>query len=294
MSVKISNHDLPFINWKLKKMKRRVQRLYKTSGRQREYENLLAEYQAEFQKTAQEYVRVNVSELKETNPSKAAIILKRLGGAPGDCQDTAGFTILSHQEENLTPEESTDRILTYFTNISKEFSPLDVSLLPVRVKVKLLDKFVNVPTIEDYQVYNAIRSAKKPKSAGVPGDLPRKLVKEFPIELAKPVASLFRSIMKTNKWPNKWAIEHGLALKKVKVPATESDVRIISLTSFWSKCMESFVIEWLNEAIGDKIDFTQYGGLKGQSTSHYLIDLVTFVLYNQDLKKPSCNLVSDV
>ena len=35
---------------------------------------------------------------------------------------------------------------------------------------------------------------------------------------------------------------------------------------------------------GHKIDLTQYGGLKGQSTSHYLIDLVNFVLYNQDLK----------
>ena len=39
-------------------------------------------------------------------------------------------------------------------------------------------------------------------------------------------------------WPNKWAIEHGLALKKVKTCATESDVCIISLTSFWTKCMD--------------------------------------------------------
>ena len=156
--------------------------------------------------------------------------------------------------------------------------------------MKLLDRCVNVPIIEDYQVYEAINSAKKPKSAGVPGDLPRKLIKEFPVELASPVASLFRSIMKTNKWPNKWAIEHGLALKKVRTPATESDVRIISLTSFWSKCMESFVIKWLNEAIGHKIDLSQYGGLKGQSTSHYLIDLVNFVLYNQDLKNPYATL----
>ena len=54
--------------------------------------------------------------------------------------------------------------------------------------------------------------------------------------------------------------------------------------------MESFVIKWLNEAIGHKIDLTQYGGFKGQSTSHYLIDLVNFVLYNQDLKNPHATL----
>ena len=93
--------------------------------------------------------------------------------------------------------------------------------------------------------------------------------------------------MKSNKWPNKWAVEHGLALKKVKVPATESDVRIISLTSFWSKCMESFMIGWLDKEIGHLLDFTQYGGLKGSFVNHYLIDLVNFVLYNQDLSNPN-------
>ena len=104
------------------------------------------------------------------------------------------------------------------------------------------------------------------------------------------MAELFRSIMKTNKWPDKWAVEHGLTLKKVKVPATESDVRIISLTSFWSKCMESFIIGWLDQEIGHLMDLTQYGGLKGSSVNHYLIDLVNFVLYNQDLSNPSATL----
>ena len=272
-------------------MKRTVQRLYKRRGRRQDYEKYLREYQKEFKKTAQDHVRTNVRELTETNPSKAAAILKRLGRAPGDCGDEAGFTILSHQEENLTPSECTERILKFFTDISKEFCALDISSLPVRVKVKLLERSQEEkPIIQDYQVYNAIKAAKKPRSAGVPGDLPRKLIMEFPVELAAPVASIFRSIMTTNKWPDKWSIEHGLALKKVKVPATESDLRIISLTSFWSKCMESFVLDWLYKEIGHKIDFTQYGGLKGNSTSHYLIDLVNFVLYNQDLNNPLATL----
>ena len=29
-------------------------------------------------------------------------------------------------------------------------------------------------------------------------------------------------------------------------------------------------------------DFRQYGGIKGNSTSHYLIELINFILYNQD------------
>ena len=173
----------------------------------------MEKYQGEFQKTAKDYIKKNVDELKITNPAKAASILKRLGGAPGDCGDESGFTLLSHQEKNLTPSECTgEKKLQYFTNISKEFAALDVSVLPPRVKVELLDQYKNIPNIEDYMVYNAIKKAKKPRLAGVPGNLPKKLVQEFPVELATPVAKVLRSVMKSNKWPSKWSGEHGLAL----------------------------------------------------------------------------------
>ena len=109
--------------------------------------------------------------------------------------------------------------------------------------MKLLERPTNVPYIEDYQVYNYIKSAKKPRSKGVPGDLPKKILSEFPLELAAPVGKIFRSIMETNIWPSKWTIEHGIVLKKISVPDTELDLRIISLSAFWSKNMESFVID---------------------------------------------------
>ena len=34
--------------------------------------------------------------------------------------------------------------------------------------------------------------------------------------------------------------------------------------------------------IGHLIDFRQYGGLKGNSITHYLIEFLTFILMNQD------------
>ena len=42
--------------------------------------------------------------------------------------------------------------------------------------------------------------------------------------------------------------------------------------------------------VGHKIDWAQYGGLKGNSISHYLIELTNFVLYNQDMKNPQAVL----
>ena len=85
----------------------------------------------------------------------------------------------------------------------------------------------------------------------------RKLVNEFSVELAKPMGIIFRPIMEHNKWPSTWAVEHGIALKKEKVPAIESDLRVISLTALWSKCMESFAIDWLYKEIGHKLDYSQ-------------------------------------
>ena len=137
--MKISNEDLPFINWKLKNMKRKVQRLYKMRDRRGdEYSQALLDYENEFQKTAEEYVRRNVTDLESVNPAKAASILKRLGGAPGDCEDQGTFTVLSHQAQNFSPEECTAKILKYFSDISKEFEPLEVSRL-VEVHGIILD-----------------------------------------------------------------------------------------------------------------------------------------------------------
>ena len=39
---------------------------------------------------------------------------------------------------------------------------------------------------------------------------------------------------------------------------------------------------WLLGYIGDKIDFRQYGGIKGNSITHYLIEFLNFILLNLD------------
>ena len=142
-----------------------------------------------------------------------------------------------------------------------------------------------LPDILDYEVYYKIKKTKKPRS-GVPGDLPRRLVQEFAPELAAPLGKIIRNIVQTGVWPKDWRVEYGVPLQKVSNPIIEDDLRIISLTSFLSKVSEQFIISWLLEYVGKKIDWGQYGGTKGSSISHYLIELVNFVLFNQDLKIP--------
>ena len=231
-----------------------------------------------------EFIKKNITDIKSSNPSKAYSLLKRLGARPGDCDETNEFVIPSHT--NLTSDECAERIANHFSQISQEFDPLDVTTLPARVKVKVNNiSSKSLPSIHFQDVYEKIRSARKPKSC-VPGDIPSRLVKEFAAELTIPVTKIFESILNTNIWPSQWKVEYVTPIQKKPQPDSEDQLRTISLAHFFSKVFEKFVILWLFFYVEDKLDPGQYGGLKGSSTTHYLVDFVNFILYNQDMKNP--------
>ena len=144
-----------------------------------------------------------------------------------------------------------------------------------------VDSAPSGPTVSDYDAYKKIRAAKKPRS-GVPNDLPRQIIQEFGPELSKPVGLIIDKIVQTGEWPEQWKLEHVVPIGKIPMPETEDDLRPISLTPFFSKVTEHFIVMWLMEYIRDKIDFRQYGGLRGNSITHYLIEFINFILSCQD------------
>jgi hypothetical protein len=111
-------------------------------------------------------------------------------------------------------------------------------------------------------------------------------VQEFGPELAAPVGKIYRNIVRTGHWPKPRRTEYGNPLQKEPNPTTEDQLRIISLTNFLSKTFEQYVMIWLLEYVGNQMDWGQYGGIKGSSISHYLIEFVNYILYNQDLNIP--------
>ena len=211
-----------------------------------------------------------------------------MGAQPGDCSDTNTFTLPSHESESLTEEESAERIATHFAEISNELPALDINSLPARVQTKL-SSTQKPPIISEYETYNKIRAAKKPKS-GIPNDLPKLLVQEFGTELATPVSKIINNIVQTGEWPNQWKLEYVSPIGKVPMPESEDELRPISLTAYFSKVTEHFVVMWLMEFIKDKIDFRQYGGMKGNSIAHYLIEFINFILMNQDSQEQTAIL----
>ena len=54
--------------------------------------------------------------------------------------------------------------------------------------------------------------------------------------------------------------------------------------------MEVYVVQWLMKYVENKQDWGQYGGEKGSSISHYLVEFVNFILYNQDMNIPQAVL----
>ena len=283
--VKVRTEDKPYITKELKILDRKRQREYTRHGKTDKYQELNSRYKLKMKAASQDFLDKSVRSLMESAPGKAYQILKRMGAQPGDKLDAGSFQLPEHISLGLTAAQSADRIAQKFADISQEFPPLRIENLPSRVfqKIQSSEK-VNPPHISRRLVEDKISKAKMTKG-GVPGDLPARLAKEFGPELAIPAARIFNKISQTGSWPTRWKVEHGLPLNKMKPnqPKNEGELRIISLTAFLSKTYEKIVMDWLLHFIGSKIDINQYGGTRGKSINHYLIDLITFILYNQDL-----------
>ena len=277
-SMRITPQDKPFINFELKELDRKKQREYRKQGKSAKYKKLAAEFGNKYKAAAQRYIRSKVEDLKEAQPGKAFGILKTMGAQPGDCSDDLTFSLPNHQELNLNDQQCAERIAEHFASISREFAPLNPSLLPGRVRAKL-----------DDECYLKIKATKKPHSV-IPGDLPSEIVKEFTEELANPLANLCNNILRSANWPGQWKVEYVTPISKIPSPLSEDDLRPISLTAFFSKVMEQFVVMWLLDIFGEKMDFRQYGGMKGNSICHYLIEFINFILYHQDAPEPTAVL----
>ena len=278
--MKLSSHDKKFITKELKQIDRQKNREYIKRGKTDKYLKLKSLFDTKYKEAAKKYLNKNLEDLREAQPGKVFGILKKLGSRPGDVSDSDTFSLPEHERESLTHEQSAERIANHFASISQEFPPINPQLLPERVRASL-ESCSLPPTVSDYEVYLKMKAAKKPRS-GVPQDLPKQITQEFLPELAALIRKIINSILVTGEWPSQWKLEQVIPIPKIQFPETEDDLRPISLTPFFSKVTEHFVVTWLLNFIGDKIDFRQYGGQKGNSVTHYIIEFVNFILSCQD------------
>ena len=69
-------------------------------------------------------------------------------------------------------------------------------------------------------------------------------------------------------------------------------MRIISITNKLSTIAEQYIIRWAWPYLNRFMDRDQFGGIVGNSVSHYLIELTNFILHNQDLQSPKATIIT--
>ena len=111
-----------------------------------------------------------------------------------------------------------------------------------------------------------------------PIDIPSKLRKVIPYELATPLTDIYNSCLSKYHYPRPWKHEWVVPVGKKPNPSTLKDLRKISLTSEYSLVFEGIIKDWIMEDISPKIDRSQYGNQKGTSTEHMMVKLMDKIL----------------
>ena len=117
-------------------------------------------------KTVQNLYSNFVSELKKSNPAKWYSIAKRLGAEESHSDGVLVVECL----KGLDDQDAAERVAEFFSQISKEYSPLDTSKLPAYLPAP------HTLRVNEDEVAERIFSLKNRKSTQ-PIDLPSKLRK---------------------------------------------------------------------------------------------------------------------
>ena len=99
--------------------------------------------------------------------------------------------------------------------------------------------------------------------------------------LALPLTDIYNTISSTFVWPAIWKIEIITVIPKCNNPEKSDQLRNISCTLLVSKIFESYLLSWIREEVNTRRN--QYGGEKGCSTVHHLLDTWETVL--EDLRR---------
>ena len=290
-TIIISNDDQAWFNEDLRALKRARLREYERHGKSLKYLNLKSKFDFKFRNEFFKYKAKLEDEVIEGKRGSSYSALKKIGLRPGELSHP-GFQLPEHVEKNLSPAESADMLADYFSAVSQEYAALSIANLPPIIQEYLSEEDDKAPILSVNDVYHKLMKSKKPNSS-VPGDLPKKVVQHYALNLAVPVSFIYNKITATSVYPEQWKNEQQIPVPKIYPPQTEDDIRNISKTAFLSKCYESFIVGWLLPIIQPFLDPDQCG-VKGMSITHYLIKLLHFVHSTWDKRTPHAVLAACV
>ena len=278
----ISDDDQPFFNRKLKKMKRKKNRIYRKQRRSEDWKVLDKEYKNEILIAKQAYYRQKIKKLRNSNPKKWYSELKKLTSY----NQRNSEEIIVESINDLPVQEQAEIIADKFAQISQEYDKLETK--DIRIP-----EFSNedIPTFTEEQVKEVLDGLDTKKS-NVPGDIPAHIFKKFSSYLAKPVTHVINILLKQGVWPDIFKLEMVTPVPKVCPTKEVKDLRNISGLLNLNKICEKLISKLIISDMKSKLDPAQYANQKGLSINHYLIKMIDRILQALDESESSAVLAT--
>ena len=260
--------DLPWINNVGKKMIKKKNAIYKAEGKSDRWIKQCSKVEKYLEGRRQGFLQRQRD--KFSGPDAARNFFKNVKSYKS-AEKPKEFSI-----QTLRPDKSEAEVAEeaahFFNRISNEFTPLEPGDIPSTYHR-------DIPLLSPANVADIIKNAKKPNSM-VKGDIFPKIVNRCAIYIAWPLSAIYNKIITTYIWPAEWKREHVTIIPKKTMPEDFGDMRNISCTLFVSKIFEKYVQQLISEEI--ELRPNQYGGRKGCSTTHMIIEILQQMCENAE------------
>ena len=254
---KIKSTDKPWLTDKRRRLIRNKKRYYKKKGRTAAWRRKNMKIHKLIKAAKKAYIERIKKKMLEDNNSRCYFVAVKMFSSHKAPKRWRIQSMYPGRADAYIAEEAA----AFFNGISQNFEPLEPLQAPVLSLVHLCPEL--------HQVAYQLRHMRKPKSI-VPGDIDPRLVTKFADLIAVPVHSIFQKVYTYQEWPQLWASETVTLIPKNSSPDDLSQLRNISCTPLFSKCLESFVLGDLKSAV--RLSPNQFGGVKGVGVDHFLVD----------------------
>ena len=266
-TVKICGEDKPWITKEVKVLHRQMTREFYKNKKSKKWSELKEKFTAKCKSVKENYYEKIVADLKTSNPGKWYSKIKRMSGQDSNYNQK----ICVEELIGLNSKEQAEAIAEHYSTISNKFEHVQ--------KDKFQSYFDTLQDadpplkVEPLQVYQAIRKMNK-KAATVPNDIPMKVIDEFSVEIAFPLAHIISCCLTQGVYPELWKLESVTPVPKVFPPERLKDLRRISGLPNFAKIADKLIGDMVISDMSKSRDKSQYGNEKNVSAQHYLIKLL--------------------
>ena len=253
-TVKSRSCDPPWLTKRIKRYIRNRKREYARSGRSARWKKKKEKCEKLIEEAKKAYLERVKKKIKLAGNTKCfyqAANLLQSGEAPVRW-------VIQAMYPGLSDFAIAEKAAIFFNRISQEYIGLS----------KPIPKG-NSTTPEMFEISARLKAMKKPRSI-VSGDIDPRLVAAFADLIAMPLYTIFSQIREQLEWPSLWSTETVTLIPKTSSPTSLAQLRNLSCTPLFSKCLESFVLDELKRSVS--LGRNQFGGIKGSGVNHFLVE----------------------